>query len=211
MKNVFIVFVVIILLTSCHNSDKTQGNTHSTEKSNKFERQVLIEELKKFQQIIASNDKEKIGDIFDFPLSNSSFSIFVDDEAYYKQLKSNQDEVTKEMFLQHYEEIRESIWVNQLNELFQNINLEDLLNKDSLEYEAYFKDKPCFYSYQIEVLEINNVMLKMNMNSNREYINENLSEEDMPENSSEICEHSFWWILKFDGKEISVIEISGAD
>lgn len=94
---------------------------------------------------------------------------------------------------------------------FQNINLEDLLNKVSLEYEAYFKDKPCFYSYQIEVLEKNNVMLKMNMNSNREYINENLSEEDMPENSSEICEHSFWWILKFDGKEISVIEISGAD
>ena len=34
MKNFFfIVFVVIILLTSCHNSDKTQGNTHSTEKS----------------------------------------------------------------------------------------------------------------------------------------------------------------------------------
>lgn len=102
MKNVFIVFVVVILLASCRNSDKTEGNTHSTEKSKKSERQILIEELKKFQQIIASNDKEKIGNIFDFPLSSSSFSIFVDDEAYYKQLKSNQDEVTKEMFLQYY-------------------------------------------------------------------------------------------------------------
>ncbi len=32
-----------------------------------------------------------------------------------------------------------------------------------------------------------------------------------PKTSSEICEHNFWWIFKFDGQKLRLTNISGAD
>jgi hypothetical protein len=74
------------MLVACNNSDMTKvgSNTQVTEQNadttqNKSERQILIEELKKLRQTIASNNKEKIADIFPFPLSDTAFSIYIVD------------------------------------------------------------------------------------------------------------------------------------
>jgi len=202
-----------VILVSCNNSEKTKITSDkqvSEQISDTTKRQKLIVELQKLRQTITSNEKEKIADIFEFPLSDESFSIYIDDKSFNEQFKSNGNRTTRVMFLQHYEAISESIWLGQLKNLFHNIDIESLDHKDTLEYEAYIKTEPCFYSYKIE-LNKDIVTLRMNMNSNRNYKSKTLSEDDIPENSSEICEHNFWWIFKFDGNKLHLESISGAD
>jgi hypothetical protein len=204
MRGTIILLTTFVIFVSCNNSQKTKFTSETTK------RQILIEQLKKLKLTIASNDKETIADIFEFPLSGELFSIYVDDKSFNQQFKSNGNRTTRAMFLQHYNTISESIWLDQLKALFQNLTIDSLVHKDTLEYEAYIKTEPCFYSYQIE-LEKDIVTLRMNMNSNRNYQSKTFSEDDILANASETCEHSFWWIFKFDGKKLHLESISGAD
>ena len=218
MRRTFNILTVLLMLIACNNSDTKEGTNNKQVEEQltdttqiKSERQILIEELKGLQQTIASNDKEKIADIFQFPLSGTAFNIYIDDNAYNEQFKTNNNKTTKTMFLQYFKEISESILVDQVRNLFQYINIDSLLHKDTLEYYAYIKTEPCYYSYK---LDLNNdiVTLRMNMKSNTNYkSNKKLSEDDIPENSSENCEHDFWWVFKFDGKKLHLQNISGAD
>lgn len=214
MRQTFIIFTFPVMLFACNNADKTYTSNNSQTAQQQIDtansaRNILIEELKMVQQILASNNKEVIATIFPFPLSGTEFSIYMDDSTYIEQLKANDNKTTKAMYLQYFKEISASIWLDQLNNLFQHINVEQLLHKDILEYDAYIKAEPCFYSYQIEVIG-NSVTLRMNMNSNKYFENKNHLENDIPANSSEICEHNFWWVFRFDGKKLHLENISGA-
>jgi hypothetical protein len=215
MRQTFIILTVLVILVACNNSDTTKvtNDTQATElhtDTTKPARHILIEELKRLQQIVASTDKEKIADIFQFPLSDTAFSIYIDDSTYNEQFKSNGNKTTKAMFLQYFKEINTSILLDQVNNLFKHITVDGLLYKDTLVYDAYIKTEPCFYSYKIEIIK-DNVTLRMDMNSNKNYKSKKYSEDDIPENSSEICEHNFWWVFKFDGKKLHLTNISGAD
>ncbi len=213
MRNTVIILTTIVILVSCNNSELTKSANDKQALEQNYEttkRQTLILELKNLRQIIISNDNEKIVDIFEFPLSGKSFSIYIDDNSFNEQLKLNGNKTTKEMFLQHYKVIYESFWLDQLKNLFQNIAIDSLKYKDTLVYEAYIKTEPCFYSYRIE-LNKDIVTLRMNKNSNENYQYKTLLEGDIPENSSEICEHNFWWNFKFDGNKLHLESISGAD
>lgn len=213
MRQTLIILTSALTLIACNNSDttKTSIDTQSEQQIDtaKSSRQILIEELKRLRQIVASNDKTKIADIFPFPLSDTAFSIYIDDSTYYEQFKSNGNKTTKTMFLQYFKEISASILIDQVSNLFQHINPDSLLRKDTLKYDAYIKTEPCYYSYKIEVSK-DDVMLRMDMNSNRNYKSKKNSEDDLPENSSEICEHNFWWVFKFDGQKLLLTNISGA-
>ncbi|MBX2922627.1 MAG: hypothetical protein KF746_10585 [Chitinophagaceae bacterium] len=215
MRQAFFILAISAMLVACNNSDTTKSanDTQAAEQridTAKRARHILIEELKELQQTVASNDKEKIADIFPFPISDTAFSIYIDDAAYFEKLKTNNNKTTKTMFLQYFKEISESILVDQVNNLFLHINVDSLLYKDTLEYSAYIKTEPCYYSYSIEVAT-DNIILRMDMSSNKIYKSKKLSEEEIPENSSEICEHAFWWVFNFDGKKLHLTNISGAD
>jgi hypothetical protein len=215
MKETIFVLTVLITLGACNNPDTAKVKGRQTEQAtdsakSKFDRNVLIEELKKLHRIIASNNKEKIAGIFEFPIVDTIFSDYVDDSTYYDQFKANGDRTTKTMFLQHFKEISISMQFDQVNNLFKKIsNIDKLLHKDTLERDTYIESEPCFYSYSIEV-DRNVVALRMNMQSNSNYKSRKTSEDDIPENSSEFCEHAFWWKFKFDGKKLHVVNISGA-
>lgn len=216
MTQTFIVLGVLITLIACNNPETSKLKSRQVEKrpasttKNKFNRKVLIEKLKGLHQIVASKNKEEIAGIFEFPLSDTSFSIYIDDTTYYGKFIANGNRITKAMFLQYFKDISISIWLDQISNLFQNINVDNLLHKDTLTHEAYIKNAPCFYSYKI-VVDNNTVTLRMDMNSNQKYKSKKSSEGDIPENSSEICEHDFWWIFRFDGKNLHLESISGAD
>ena len=216
MREILVILIFSFSLFGCNNIDtnKTTNNEQVTKQyidttQNNSKRQILIAELKKLQQIIASNDKEKIAGIFPFPLSDTAFSIFIDDSSYNEQFAANGNKTTQVMFLQHFKEISESVWVDQVNILFKNISVDSLLFKDRLEFDDYIKTEPCFYSYKIEVVE-SVVTLRMDMQSNRQYKSTTNLKNQTPENSSEICEHNFWWVFKFDGKKLRLTDISGA-
>ncbi|MBX3257843.1 MAG: hypothetical protein KF862_27180 [Chitinophagaceae bacterium] len=213
MKHTFLFFIAFIALVACNNSDPTKS-TSDIETGKEFDtertaRQTLIGELKKLQQVVASKNKEKIADIFQFPLSDTAYSIYVDNENYYEQFKNNGNKTTKAMFLSYFKDISESIWLDQLNNLFQSIKVDSLLHHDKLNHDDYLKTQPCYYSYQIEI-DKSTVTLSMSMNSNKDYKSKNISEYEIPENSSEICEHAFWWTFIFDGKELTLKGFTGA-
>jgi hypothetical protein len=216
MKRTILVLTVLITLIACNNPDTAKVKARQTEQAvdsteNKLDRIVLIEELKKLQRTIATNDKEKIAGIFEFPIVDTIFSGYVDDSSYYEQFKSNGDQTTKAMFLQHFKQISISMQFDQVNNLFRKINnVDKLLRRDTLQGDTYIKSEPCFYTYSIEV-DRDIVALRMDMQSNSNYKSKKASEDDIPENSSEFCEHNFWWKLKFDGKKLHVVNISGAD
>lgn len=215
MRYTFFILTVSAILAACNSSDRTNSasGTKAVEQhldKSKASRQILIAELKKLQQIIASNNKEKIAEIFPFPLSDTAFSIYIEDSTYNEQFKRNGNSTTKAMFLQHYNKIAASIFVDQVNSLFRHLKLASLLYKDSLQHDAYIKTEPCFYSYKIEVVK-DEVTLRMDMNSNQNYKSKKASEDEIDENASEICEHNFWWIFKFDGRKLHLTNISGAD
>ena len=215
MIKTFIILTTLVLLVACYSSDTpeaisgTKVATKSGMAKNKSERKKLIVALKMLRKTLVSNDKETIAGIFDFPLSDDLFSIYIDEETYSEQFKSNGNKMTRSMFIQYYEEIAESIWLLQLNNLLHNTSVDSLLYKDTLGYQAYILTEPCFYSYHIEVIK-NTVTLRVDMNSNRNYRRKVLSQGDILENSSEICEHSLWWTFKFDGNKLHLKSISGA-
>lgn len=217
MKKTFEILALLIGLISCYNSNNVDVSSaeqlakHETKTdSNNANRKMLISELKRLHYAISTNDKEKIADIFEFPLSRKSFSFYVDDKSFYEQFKSNGNKITRAMFLEHYNAISESIWLEQLKNLFQFIAIDSVEQKETIEYEDYIETEPCFYSYQIE-LNKDIVTLRMKMKSNKNYQSKILSENNLPENSSEICEHDLWWIFRFDGKQLHLESISGAD
>jgi len=212
MRKTIFILTTFVILVSCNNSEKTNttnGKQAIDQIAETTKIQSLIIELKNLQQTITSNDKEKIVGIFEFPISDESFGIYIDDQLFNEQLKSNGNKITRAMFLENFNSISESIWLDQLKNLFYNITIDSLAYKETLEYDAYINTEPCFYSYQIE-LDKDIITLRMNMNSNRSYQSKILSEDGIPENSSEICEHNLWWIFKFDGRKLHLESISGA-
>jgi hypothetical protein len=216
MRQIVIFLTVCGLLLSCNQSDRTKVASDTTTATKqidtaatKTERQILIEELKRLQSLFATNNKQKIADLFPFPLSNETVGIYIDDSTFNEQYEKNGNKTTRGMFLRHYREISESLQVDQLNQLFKKFNIDDLLQKDTLEHEAIIKAEPCYHYYEVKI-EKNIVTLTVGTNSNKDYKSKNVSEDEIPENSSEICEHVLWWVFRFDGKQLHLKGLSGA-
>lgn len=216
MRLTLIYFTALGLLLSCSNadtnkvaSDTTSVNQQSDTTAKKSERQLLIEELKRLQTVFASKDKEKIADIFQFPLSDTTVGIYIDDSSFNAQLEKNGGKMTKAMFIRHFSDISESLQTDQINQLLRKINLDRLLQKDTLQNEAIIKTEPCYHYYGVSV-DKNLVTLTVGTNSNKDYKSKSVSEDEIPENSSEFCEHVLWWVFRFDGKKLHFKNLSGA-
>ena len=202
------------LVLSCSNTDTTQVTNDTTHQQSdttttKSERQILIEELKRLQTVFASNDKEKIADLFSFPLSNETVGIYIDDSTFNAQLDKNRNKVTRPMFIRFYRDISESLQIEQLNQLFKKLNVDRLSHVDTLEHEAIINSEPCYHYYGVTI-EKKLLTLTVGTNSNEDYKSEAVSEDEIPKNSSEFCEHVLWWVFRFDGKKLHLKNISGA-
>jgi hypothetical protein len=211
MKQIFLFLTTIGLLFSCNKLEKNNVSTENTNEvtANNKERQILIEELNLLQAVFGSNDKEKIADIFSFPISNETIGIYIDDKSFNDQLEKNDNEVTRKMFINFFGEISESLQIDQVNLLFKKINLNELLKKDTIENKVIIETEPCYHFYEVKV-EKDLVTLTVGTNSNNDYKSKSVTEEEIPENSSEFCEHVLWWVFHFDGKKLKLKKLSGA-
>lgn len=216
MKQIFVFLIINGLLLSCNSSDTIrvsndtisvdlQRNTTET----KTDREKLIEELRRLEVVFASNDKEKVAEIFSFPVSNETVCIYIDDKFYNEELERNGNKTTRSMFIASYQDISESLQFDQINNLFKKLKIETLLNQDTIEYEAVIKTEPCYHYYEIKI-EKNLVTLTMGTNSNKYFKSKSVSEDEIPENDSSICEHVLWWTFTFDGQHLHFRDISGA-
>lgn len=216
MKQTFMFLAVIGLLFSCNTTEKKDASTETAilkeqedTTASKKERQILIGELERLQKVFSSNDKEKIADIFQFPVSSKTVEIYTEDDTFNAQYEKNDNKLTRAMFIHFFSQISESLQIDQLNELFKRINLNQLLQRDMVENEAVVKTEPCYNFYSVKV-EKDLVTLTLGMNSNIDYKSKSVTEGEIPENSSELCESVLWWVFQFDGTKLNFKNISGA-
>lgn len=186
------------------------GQTQSVDTvSDSNERQLIIKELKRLQLVFASRQKEKIADVFTFPIPYGTMGIFIDNDKFNKQLQKNDSSITRKMFIEFYKEISESVQIDQVNKLFAHLPVEGLANSVSLEHQDLVKSEPCYRFYKLSI-ENNLITLTMGSNSNSQFKAKLIEEEGIMENDSSICEHVLWWIFEFDGKQLHLKEILGA-
>ncbi|WP_447635708.1 hypothetical protein [Flavobacterium microcysteis] len=216
MKKTLMFLAVTGLLFSCNNTEKHSPSTETTivkeqedTTASKKERQILIGELERLQKVFSSNDKEKIADIFQFPVSGKTVEIYTEDNTFNAQYEKNGNKLTRAMFIHFFPQISESLQIGELNQLFERINLNELLQSDMVKNEAVIKTEPCYNFYSVKV-EKDLVTLTLGINSNRDYKSKSVTEGKMPENSSELCESVLWWVFQFDGKKLNFKNISGA-
>jgi hypothetical protein len=214
MLRLFTCLVFISLFISCvqpdHRNSNGSGIAGEKNDSALLQRPKLIEELRKLERIIATNDPEKIATLFEFPIPDSTFSIYVEDSVFHDEYDSNGRHVTREMFFRNFKDISASILVDQANNLFRKVPLDSLLYRNKVSGDAYHRSEPCYYSYDIEVVH-DTVTLSLTMNSNQEYKSNSKDKDETPENDSSYCEHNFWWTFRFDGQKLHLIGMTGAD
>jgi hypothetical protein len=200
---------VFALLFSCNDGNKAKPDTSAPKEeiAGNADRKLMVEELEKLKAVLASDNKEEIANVFDFPLSDS-IQIYTESEAYQKELKQNGGKVTKALFLKYFQEIADDIQVAQINELFKNINTDGLLKQDKLDYENIIAAEPCYNFYSIEIKN-NRITLSVGSGSNKDFKSEATGDE-VPENSSEFCETVLWWVFSFDNGKLQLIKINGA-
>lgn len=211
----------IVILCSCNNgsstkeiSDTTTTTTTATPSRSepvapKVDRQTLIAEIRGLKEVFASKDKDKIAELFQFPIADT-IGIPVWEDSYFKEYKANGDKTTRDMFNRYFPQIAETTLIDDINFLFKHIQHDSLQKTDTLETDSYQKTQPCFRSYQVTI-ENETVTLRIDMQSNREWVDPNPKEDEVADNFSEICEHSLWWIFKYDGKKLNLFQISGLD
>lgn len=206
----FAHLVVFISLVSCNNSSNTNSDSAISKEYNSgvtANRSLIVEALIKLKTTLASKEKEKIAGVFNFPLSDS-IQIYTESEAYQKEREQNGDRVSKKLFLKYFEEISNDIQMEQINGLFRNINVEHLLKQDKLDYENIIATEPCYSFYSIEIKN-NLITLSVGSGSNKNYKSK-VSDDEVPENSSEFCESVLWWIFRFNNGKLQLVSINGA-
>jgi len=216
MKQILMFLAVTGLLFSCNTTEKHNTSTETTivkeqvdNIAGKKDRQVLIGELERLQKVFSSNDKEKIADVFQFPLSGKTVEIYTEDNTFNAQYEKNDNKLTRAMFFHFFPQVSESLQMDQLNQLFKKVNLNELLQRDLVENEAVVKTEPCYNFYRVKV-EKDLVTLTLGIKSNSNYKSKSVTEGEMPENSSELCESVLWWVFQFDGTKLNFKNISGA-
>lgn len=211
MKLLIFVLTLSGIFVSCSNTNgnKSFTDTSSIEAQSGFsnsasQRDLLIQELKKFKAAFASNNKEIITQLFSFPLSDTAFVIYADDSTYLNEFKKNGNKTTKTMFLKYFQQVYRSMQFDQINELFKRLDIDSLKEKDSLQNEVRSTNEPCYKFYHI-YLEKDIVTFEFGTNTNENYVDDTIKTED-DEGSGDECEFASIWIFKFDGQKLYFVK-----
>jgi hypothetical protein len=166
-------------------------------------RSALVKALKELHRLIVSGDKQEIGRIFSFPVPDSMFSIFTGDTAYEREIKANDGTLTAAIFDHYFEKISRGLDFSEFNKVFAYLDVDRLLKKDSISYDAIVKTKPCYKQYRIELEDDSTVYISYGINTNSDY----RGKEDVPDGA---CEYDTYWTFVFDGQKLRLVRQSAA-
>jgi len=211
MKQMAFILIVLGLFISCNNihsnenfSDSLSVRQNPGVSTKASERQLLIKLLKNIQAVFASNDKEKIAQTFNFPLADTTFSFYIDDSTFQTEYKRNDNRTTKAMFIKYFSKISHNIEFDQLNQLFKQVNLDKLTQKDTLEKELRNNKEKCYKFYHVFV-DKDLVTLEFGSNTNNNFADNSKKPKD-DESFGDECEFSSIWLFHFDGKQLQFIK-----
>ena len=211
MRSISFILILAIFI-SCKNSNNTKSSSDtSTEKKGAVttsgaNRPVLIQELQRIKAAFASGDKERIAEIFPFPVSDSALPVIPFDSTYMKELNDNGEEITRAMFIKYFDESYKYLQMEEINELFKYLNVDELNHKDSLGFEVKTTKEPCFKYYAVYIDE-DSVSLIFGTLTNSAYVDPDKKSQD-DEDLNDACEFTSAWTFQFDGKRLRFDRIS---
>jgi hypothetical protein len=199
------------LLLSCNHADNTKASLDTTSfkqgndtTQTKSQRHLLIEELKRLHAIFGSKEREKIADVFPFPLADTILSIYLDDSSYLEQFRKNGNKTTRALFIKYFPQVYRDLQLEQFNQLFKYIIIDSLNSKDTLVQEITIKNEPCYKFYHVYI-DKDMVTLEFGTNSNKTYVDKSKKSED-DESFGDECEFVSLWLFHFDGTKLHFVK-----
>lgn len=207
-KFCYIILVFILAFSACtERSGKDEGSAGSSGKgNNKFrsgtlgadQKKLIIAELKQMQEAFGDKDINLIEKYFNFPLAESTLSIYDLNEDFDQARKANGNKISKELFIRNFNDIYDYFQMGSFNDLFKAVKLDDLKHKNELSSENHTEDEGCYSLYHLKI-EGDTVKLQYGTNSDQAFRAAHPDEE-------EVCsESSFEWTFKLEGKQLRLV------
>jgi len=207
-KSGYIIFVLILAFSACtERSGKDDGGAGSAGKGNHMlqtgpaaadRKKLIIAGLKQMQEAFSDKDISQIEKYFNFPLAESTLSIYDLNEDFDQARKANGNKISRELFIRNFNDIYDYFQLGSFNDLFKAVKLDDLKHKNELSSENHTEDEGCYYLYRIKV-EGDTVKLQYGTNSDQAFRAAHPDEE-------EICnEASFEWTFKLEGTQLRLV------
>lgn len=197
MKPLFLALFIAGFLISCNNAgtDKQADGADSTQNEEApSPRRALVDAVNELKATLQSNDKNRVAELFEFPIADTIMGVYLDDSVFMKIYRSSGDRLTKPVFLKYYDTISRVTNLADIIELFEHIPVDSLLYKDEFEKVIVNKKEPCALVYGIMV-EGESVTFRFGTIRNINYDSPNEDETDG-------CEYSSMWMFRFDGKKL---------
>lgn len=209
--NKFAYFILLLLMVSAgcnresgsgkNSSDATKGKGLQTQNDNSIaaKRILIIAELKRMQQAFTAKDVNQIEKYFDFPLADSTMSMFDVNEEFDQVRKANGGKISRDLFIKNFNDIYDYFQMGGFNDLFKAVNVAELKDKAKLESESHVEDEGC-YSFYIILVDGDTVSLQYGTNSDPKYREAHPDQE-------EVCgESAQQWTFKLEGNRLRFVK-----
>lgn len=207
MKKVISAVLFAVAFMACNESKKPIADTRSpidTVKTSRNEplantstdKKNLIVELNRFKLAIETKNQTELSGFFNFPLADSTLTLYDVNEEFNKQRTANGNVITEKMFNDNFNRLYEYWDFDEFSILFKYLKLSDLNKKDKLEYVHKPDNEGCYFMYNIEIRG-NEVTMSYGTNTNGEYLKNHPDE-------GEVCgEYLSAWVFNWDGQKLT--------
>jgi hypothetical protein len=199
-----------------------------------FGRASLIAQLKAIQRLLATGDKRVIARVLALPVPFENGYSYFSDTVLDNELHNNNRMMTAGMFLRHFAGIDAQLRFDEFNRVFQELNVESLLKRDTLERLDDTGNLECFRWYGIEV-EDSMVYIRYGVKGyNPDYkpdkkdsaaaraeavkvaaadtaTGKNGDSDDDNGLDDTTCNRSIFWVYRFDGRRLHLIKYDWTD
>jgi len=209
--NKFAYFILLLLAVSagCNQESATGKNGSDAAKNKGMQAQndtslaakriLMIAELKKMQQAFIAKDVNQIEKYFDFPVADSTMSMFDVNEDFDQARKANGGMISRALFIKNFNDIYDYFQMGGINDLFKAVDITELKDKTRLENESHVEDEGC-YSFYVVQIDGDTVSLQYGTNSDPKYREAHPDQE-------EVCgESAQQWTFRLEGSRLRFIK-----
>lgn len=208
-KSVYFILLLLFVFSGCNRESGSgkndaaiandKGIQGQNDNSLAAKRVLMIAELQSMQQAFIAKDVNQIEKYFDFPLADSTMSMFDVNEDFDQVRKANGGMISRELFIKNFNDIYDYFQMGGFNDLFKAVNVAELNTKARLESESHVEDEGC-YSFYIVQIDGDTVSLQYGTNSDPKYREAHPDQE-------EVCgESAQQWTFKLEGTRLRFIK-----
>jgi len=190
---------------ACTNATHQPAPGATADAAGRPTRQALIAQLARLRDRITSKDKQKIAQLFQFPIPDSLISIGGMNTLLDSSMGAGSS-LSRELYDRYFDSTIADVWkIDEFAKLFRYLDIKRLSGKDSLYHKTVIATEPCYQYYEIILQGDSVVHIVYGITENRNYTGKKTEEE---ENAS--CDYATFWEFIFDGKKLTLVRQAAA-